>query len=359
MIALMPRVMHLNLAKGWRGGEQQTWLLMKSLADHGCRQGLLARADEPLASQARALPNLELLPYPQYLFRRAAAENFDLAHVHEARAVYLAWWLHKRKGLPYLVTRRMQQSPKARFLTRQAYGEADRLVGISSAACRGLEYLLPNALVQRVPSVHSGVMPNKLRSQTIRQNILTDPEAILVGHAGALIDSHKGQTLLIEAARRLRHLGYNIEVVFFGEGRDGAMLKQSTSDNPWIHWEGQVVPIQDYLGALDIFAFPSRHEGLGSVLIDVMLAGIPIVAADVGGIPDIIYDGVSGLLTYPNDSQDLERALKALLNDPETRKKLSAAGKERATSLSPEAMMKRYIEIYGEVLSASASRVAR
>lgn len=350
MAGQAPRVLHVSLAKGWRGGEQQTWLLMQALAERGFQQGLCARPEEPLAQAAGSLPGMVVFSHRQGFWMPRQVENFDVAHAHEARGAYLTWWLRQTVKLPYIVTRRMEQSPRARFLTKRAYGGAEYLVGISSAACEGLEKLVSHPDVKRVPSAHSGALPDPARAREIRHWLLNDPSATLIGHAGALVDAHKGQSVLIEAVKEIRRAGHNIEVVFFGEGRDRSELQALSVDCPWIHWPGQVHPIQNYLGALDLFAFPSRHEGLGSVLIDVLLAGVPVVASKVGGIPDLIDHNETGLLIEPNHSGAMASALLQLLSDPALTKRLSEAGHIAAAQFSAGAMANAYRELYASVL---------
>jgi len=92
-------ILHINLARGWRGGEQQTWLLMKELAERGCRQGLCAYPDEPLAKAALDLEGVVGVSPRQCLLRPWSVGTWDVYHVHEGRGIYWAWWLRKLRGL--------------------------------------------------------------------------------------------------------------------------------------------------------------------------------------------------------------------------------------------------------------------
>lgn len=341
-----PRVLHINLARGWRGGEQQTWLLMQALAARGYRQGLCAYPDEPLAKAVRSLKDVSVLSPWQCLLSPWMIGVWDVSHAHEARGVYLAWWLKRLRGMRYVVTRRMQQPPKNRAITRRAYQQADRLVGISSAACAAVQSFCPQQTVHRIPSSHSSRTPQPAASADIRRQLISEPDATLIGHAGALRDAHKGQRVLIDAVQRLRARGYPVELVFFGEGADRESLERETSGFTWVRFVGQVSPIQDYLGALDLFAFPSRHEGLGSVLLEAMLAGVPVVATRVGGIPDLIVDSTSGLLVEPNNAAALSDALASLIDEPDLARQLSNHGLHVAESMNAQAMATAYAAIY-------------
>ena len=345
-----PRVLHINLARGWRGGEQQTWLLMRELAARGYRQGLCAYPDEPLAKAALSLNGVVTLSPRQCLYRPWTIGTWDISHVHEGRGIYCAWWLKKLLGIRYVLTRRMQQAPKDRFLTRLAYRQADTLVAISSAARAGLQSFCPGHEVFLIPSAHSGLTPTRSATPAIRGQLMTDPANILIGNAGALRDSHKGQRILIDAGKQLRGSGYPVELAFLGEGDDRAALERAAHGLDWIHLPGQVEPIQDYLGALDIFAFPSRHEGLGSVLLEAMMAEVPIVASRVGGIPDIVVDSVSGLLVEPENADALASAIATFIDTPDLALQLSTEGKRVAESMDAKEMEKAYSDLYCEMV---------
>jgi len=341
-----PQILHINLARGWRGGEQQTWLLMEALADRGYVQGLCARPGTPIAEAAKSLPNVCIVTPSQCIFFPHGIGRWQVAHAHEGRGVYLAWWLKWLRGMPYVVTRRMQQPPHDRIFTRRAYQDADRLIGISAAACESMQSIAPNQKIERIPSAHSGQPVASAASAAIRRALAPGRASTLIGHAGALRDSHKGQRILIDAGKKLRARGYAIEIVFFGEGRDRDALERETNDLEWVRLVGHVAPIQDYLGALDIFAFPSRHEGLGSVLLEAMLAEVPIVATRVGGIPDLIIDASSGLLVEPDDPEALCIAIATLIEDPNFARMLTKEGMAIARSMDARSMSERYAEIY-------------
>ena len=97
------------------------------------------------------------------------------------------------------------------------------------------------------------------------------------------------------------------EAIFLmlGDGADKEMLQQASQDVKNIKWLGFKSNLGDYLSILDLFAFPSRNEGLGSTLLDVMDYNVPIIASAVDGIPDIVHHEKTGLLVPPNDASAL------------------------------------------------------
>ena len=106
-----------------------------------------------------------------------------------------------------------------------------------------------------------------------------------------------------------------------------------------------------WMAMFDVFAIPSRSEGMPLVLIEAMLASRAVVATSVGGIPDIVVDGETGLLVAPEDADALTEALRRLLDDDELRETMGARGRERARSeFSLEQMVESFEALYEECL---------
>ncbi|MDP3283756.1 MAG: glycosyltransferase, partial [Desulfobacterales bacterium] len=95
---------------------------------------------------------------------------------------------------------------------------------------------------------------------------------------------------------------------------------------------------------------PSLNEGMGRVLVEAMALGKPIVASDVGGIPDLVVHGKNGYLVPPGDSLSLAAAISDLIENPEKRRKMGENGKMRAIDYSAEAMVQKIDELYKAML---------
>lgn len=109
---------------------------------------------------------------------------------------------------------------------------------------------------------------------------------------------------------------------------------------------GQIPDASKYIRASDLFVLASRSEAMAYVIIEAMIAGRPIVATEVGGIPEMIEPGFNGVLTAPLDNIALFEAILRLLNDPELREKLSDGAEERSKDFSLEKTVEKTLELY-------------
>jgi len=141
--------------------------------------------------------------------------------------------------------------------------------------------------------------------------------------------------LRTEAERVAQKEGLEGKVVFLGEREDVPAL----------------------LAASDIFLLSSRHEGLPLTVIEAMLAGLPVVSSRVGGVPELVEEGVTGFLVPPGDPPALARALERLVADPDLGRRMGAAGRERALlEFTRERMVRETHRVYFEEVFRRAGK---
>ena len=134
MAAPATQITHINLARGFRGGERQTQLLLAQLAALGWRQRLVARRGEPLTSACAGLAGLDVCEVSGNLLSAARAlGDTRLVHVHQGRSLQAAYLNRLMRGIGYVVTRRVQKGPGKSPLNRIMYRRAGAVVAVSDA----------------------------------------------------------------------------------------------------------------------------------------------------------------------------------------------------------------------------------
>jgi glycosyltransferase involved in cell wall biosynthesis len=228
-----------------------------------------------------------------------------------------------------------------------------RIVAVSEDTRKAL--LRQGYPARRLEVVHNGLDLDSLPAagaDGLRAELGIPEDAPLVGEIARLCDV-KGQRELIAAVAELpeAHLvlvGRDLE-----QGGAYAALLEREADRLGI---GDRVVLAGYrddphavLAQLDVVALPSRTEGLPVVLLEALAHGRAVVATPVGGTPELVTDGVTGLLVPPGDPAALAAALRRLLDDPALARRLGEAGRERvARDFSERSMTDRVLEIYEE-----------
>ena len=339
-------ITHANFAKGFRGGERQTQLLIQELAEEGYRQTLLVRKNSELGERCKGIKNLTIEPIAKpYVFNVLHFRNSSIIHAHETKALQVAYWLHLLFNTPYIVTRRVDNAIKTNYLNTKMYTDAEKCVALSNVIEKEILRIAPHSDTAIIPSAFSDLPSDEKVVASLKKRF---EGKFVIGNIGALDNAHKGQFYLIEAARKLEKSHPEIHFIFLGSGIDEANFKEQARGLANITFEGFVDNIGDYLSIFDLFVFPSLHEGLGSILFDVMRFNVPVIATDVGGIPDIIKHNKNGLLVNPKDSDAIYSAIISLKNYPETAKKLAAQALANVQNYSPKSMAQSYIKIYNE-----------
>jgi glycosyltransferase involved in cell wall biosynthesis len=178
--------------------------------------------------------------------------------------------------------------------------------------------------------------------------------APVVGNVAALVP-HKGQRYLIEAARQVVREIPDIRFVILGEGELREQLERQINEH---HLQKHVLMPgfrTDVIGCIkgfDLLAMSSVTEGLGTSLLDAMACAKPIVATTAGGIPEIVEEGVNGLLVPPRDAASLAAAIVRLLRDAPLRQRMGAAGLARVTErFTVERMVEATAAVYDRLLN--------
>ena len=193
-----------------------------------------------------------------------------------------------------------------------------------------------------------GTLATKVQDNTISLYEHTDDFWI-----GSIAELHPTKCLnvAIDALALLVKKYPNLRYIIIHDGEERAQLKQQVkrlSLEQNVFFTGTLPNAGRLLKAFDLFVLPSRSEAFGYVLIEAGQAGIPVVATDVGGIPDIISHEETGLLVSPEDPEALAETMEKMLQDKALRTKLAAAHHERSATFSLENMISTTETTYGK-----------
>lgn len=208
----------------------------------------------------------------------------------------------------------------------------------------------------KITRIRLGVSPLELVPRADARLFLEDTLGASLPHTatwiGALAELHptKGLDVLLRAFARIADTFPHTIVVLIGAGEDRGRLTalaHMLNIQSRVFFTGHIQDAARILPALDIFAFPSHSEALGYVALEAGQAELPVVASRVGGIPEIITDGVHGLLTERGDDALFAAALTTLLTHPEMRTELGKALHDRVlTDFSRERMFDETFALY-------------
>jgi L-malate glycosyltransferase len=366
------RIVHVNTERTWRGGEAQLMHLAKGLALRGHRQWIVAQPDSPLLVRA-VEAGLETISLAMPADRPVGAifrlikilrdHSADVIHMHTSHAATLGGisgrWARTRVKI---LSRRVDFSVRGNPFRKIKYEWGiDRIIAVSE----GIRQVLIRDGIDpdKIGVVRSGIdltaFDPALPRDRFRKEIGIDEAAPLIGTIGHFAD-HKGHRYLVEAVPAVLRRLPEARFVLVGEGGLRPTIESQTARmglEKEILFTGFRKDIPSILAAIDLFVLPSHLEGLCTSLMDAMAMKKPVVATRTGGIPEVVEDGVTGLLVPPRDPGALAEAIVAMMLDPGIRSRMSEAGLARVRErFSVGSMVDGTEEIYFSVLDRKGRR---
>lgn len=216
---------------------------------------------------------------------------------------------------------------------------------------------------EKIEVIQNGIDTDWWTSQTLRfteqqrHEIKTEVfganEDTLIIISVAELHERKGLKYLIKAVSEVKEKYPNIKLVIVGEGSERKNLENLIED---LKLENHVIllgrrkEIPKLLKSSNIFVLPSRREAFGLVNLEAMITPLPVIASKVGGIPEIIKDGETGILVKPEDEKELAQALERLISDSSLREKMAEKGFLRVKeNFSAQKMAQEYEKLYSEI----------
>lgn len=355
------RVLHVDTEYGWRGGERQVLWLSSGLSALGHGNVIAARPGEPLATRAESAgvatvalaPAFEADPRAAWALRRTIRRlGIHIVHAHTAHAVALAAIATLGTDVPFVAARRVDFRLRPNAGTRWKYGRAAVIIAVSEAVAgvvRGAGLATPVVVVPDGTDVRRTRQP---ASPETLAGLGVSHGAPLVVQVAQLV-GHKDPLTFVGAIAAARQKVPHLQALLVGDGPLRASVEQAVRAHELsgvLHVAGYRADADALLAAADVVTLSSREEGMGSVLLDALVFSRPVAATRAGGIPEVVRDGETGLLTAVGDAGALGASIVTLLTDAALRARMGAAGHARAPEFSVEAMSSRTRDVYLDVL---------
>jgi L-malate glycosyltransferase len=326
--------LHIDTARTWRGGQNQVLITVLGLRAAGHRTMLVAHAGGEL--RRRAAEGLELLPItPRTEMDLSAAWRLsraiktlrpDVVHAHDPHGVAMAAlglsMSTQPRRAPLVASRRVDFRLHGNALSRWKYDQVDCFICASEAIRR---ILVADGIAEpRTVTVHEGIDLGHVAAAPV-----VEAAALVVRQVPDARFVIAGEGDLRQALEhQIKHLNLEKNVLLAGFRPDILSVHKG----------------------FDIFVMSSVTEGLGTSLLDAMACAKPVVATTAGGIPEVVADGVTGILVPPRDAQAMANAIVRLLKDEPLRRRMGDAGLSRVQAkFSAERMVAETIRVYEQV----------
>lgn len=359
-------ILHINSARSWGGGEQQTLYLAQGLQGKGHRVLIVGQPQSALVSRARE-EGLRVFPVRMRgewdllaawkLAKIIKREHIQVVHLHEAHAHALGLLATSIARKPKVVLSRkvcfpIRKNPlsKLKYRTKRI----DRIIAVSE----GVKSLLIKGGIrsEKIIIIHDGIDIEKFRkvrnNRYLYNEFDLDSKGPLVGMVAALSSTKDHQNFL-EAAARVKEELSRVRFLVVGEGelrRELEYLTKKLELEKSVVFTGFRNDIPQILSVLNLFVLSSRSEALPNSILDAMASGLPVVATKVGGIPEIVKDGVNGILVPPRDPRALARAIITLLKDKKRASRMGLAGQKIVKDFTVARMVAKTEKVYRQLI---------
>jgi glycosyltransferase involved in cell wall biosynthesis len=213
--------------------------------------------------------------------------------------------------------------------------------------------------------IYNGIDPERVcpeiinNRDAVRRNLGISEDEFVIVSMGRLIHE-KGFDILLDEFKTYRNKTGNGKLIIIGYGKESGKLKEKASElNVAEHviFTGKIDNPSELMRASDCFVLASRKEGFGITILEAMANGIPVIASDTGGIPEIINDGENGILVDVKKKSSISKAIESIQSDKEMVEKFIGAGKTTALEkFHVKHTSARYEDLYRELLSVKAGK---
>ena len=370
------KIVHVSSARGFHGGEGQVLALCTGLVERGHDVLLVVQPGAPLGERARAagVAVHELRMRTEFDFaaarrlRRLASEfGADVLHCHTGMAHGLGWRASGgRRAWKLVVTRRVLRPIRRGPVTWLKYHRrVDAFIAISQATRRQL--LRYGTAPDLISVAYSACVEPEPRTTTApvtapmtAEQYGIGADEFVVGAIGQL-DACKDHRTLVAAAGLLRRRGREFRLLIVGDGALRVELERQAERERIAGittFTGYVVDIRPLLARMNVLAMPSTREGLGTAVLRAFDAGVPVVAADAGGLPEMVRHGETGRLFPAGDAGALARELERIMDGPSRPDLVENARRLLDERFRPHHMVEANLDVYRRLIEATEPSAA-
>jgi len=291
------------------------------------------------------------------LSRLLKKEKPDIVHTHGYFASVIGRLAAKKAGLPIIITHvhsTYWEYKKRHLLIERYLSRCTHRIICCSEAVKNFVTGHEKIKEDKTVVIYNGVDEERFLPVQDpwppRARLGIDRESPVVGTVSSLTP-HKGQKYLIQAAAKIREKYPATRFLIVGDGPLRRSLEEQALElslQSSLIFTGARRDIPDLLSLMDIFVLPSSsREGLGIAIIEAMAMEKPTVATDIGGIPEVVQDGETGLLVRPGDSAALAKAIIELIDNPDRAKAMGKKGRNRfAQKFTRKTMLSKIEDLY-------------
>ena len=264
-------------------------------------------------------------------------ENVQIIHAHARIPAYIGFAASKLTSARLLT---VFHGPYRRNLLNRIMVNSDHILAVSDSI---KEYLSSVFRIDeaKVSVIHNGISRERFEnvrdSTSVRRELGISDNAIVIGTVGRLVEG-KGVEWAIRSIDLIKNSYPNVFYVVVGDGHKRASLEELATDlglNERIIFTGTRYDVPSLINAMDVFLVPSEYESFGIVVLEGMFMGKPVIACNVGGIPEIISSNVHGVLIPPRDPDAIANAIENLIVDVDERHKSQSAVDDELRHCSP------------------------
>ena len=286
-------------------------------------------------------------------------KKIDIIHTHNSGPLLNCIFLSKIVNTPLVHTKHGVYIPngkKSYFFNHMAYKMANKIVAVSCDTKQSIiqGYKIPNPAISVIANgINTATFRPPSDIKRIRSNIGLDSDAYIIGTVGRL-SPEKGHMLLIDILPSIIAAIPQVKLVVVGGGIAENELKQKAKElniSKNIVFLGERADVCSLMQCFDVYAQTSSMEGMSLTILEAMSCGLPIVASNVGGNPEVIVEGETGFLLSLKDPQAIVSAIIKLYNDKDLAMRMGKAGRKRVEEkFGINRMIDEYIAIYEKCL---------